>query len=52
MKISEMEEKMEEKFFVFKIIVLEYVAAISHYYKENNCHRQSICEQTVLIFHI
>ena len=46
-----MEEKDEKKFFVFQIIVTDLAAASSHYYKENTCHRQSMCQQTVLRLH-
>ena len=46
-----MEEKVEKKFFVFQIIVTDLAAANSHYYKENTCHRQSMCQQTVLRLH-
>ena len=45
-------KNQEKCFFVFKIIASQLVAVNSHYYKEHTCHRQSMCQQTVLRFHI
>ena len=43
MCILEMNQKMEKKFFAFKIIAFELVAVNSHCYKESSCHRESMC---------
>ena len=32
-------------------LAFELVALYSHYYKENTCNWQSMCQQTVLRFH-
>ena len=38
-----MKKKMERKFFVFEIIVPEFVALNYLYEEENTCHRHSVC---------
>ena len=38
-----MKKKMERKFFVFEIIVSEFVALNYLYEEENTCHRHSVC---------
>ena len=38
-----MQEKIEEKFFVFEIIASELVALNCLYLEENTCHQQSMC---------
>ena len=41
---------MENKFVVSEIIVSELVALNCLYKEDNTCHRQSMCQQTVLRF--
>ena len=43
MKFLEMEQKIEKRFCVFKIIAFESEAANSHNPEENICHCQSVC---------
>ena len=50
MSISRITRKIEENSFVFEIIVSELVALNCLYKEENTCHRQSMCQQTVLRF--
>ena len=40
---------MKKNFFFSEIVVF---AVISPFCEENTCHRQSMCEQAVLRFHI
>ena len=47
-----MQQAIEKKLFVSYIISFELVAVNCLYYKENTCHTQSVCEQTVLRFSI
>ena len=52
MNISEMQSKIEKKFFVSGIMAFEIVAVNSTDCCGNTCHRQLLREQTVLRFHI
>ena len=45
-----MEKKIGNKFFVFEIIASEFAALSSLYQEANTCHRQSVCQETVLRF--
>ena len=45
-----MEEKIQKKVFVFKIIAFELGAANSPDPEEDTCHRQWMCQQTPLGF--
>ena len=45
-----MQKKKRGKFFVFEIIACEFVARNCLGQADNPCHRQSMCEQTVLGF--
>ena len=47
-----MQEKIEKESFISNINPFELVAVNRLYYKENTCHRQYMCEQTVLRFWI
>ena len=38
-----MQNKIQEKFLVFRIIASELVALNCLYYADNACHRHSIC---------
>ena len=50
--ISKMQRKIQKKSFVSQIIVSELVALNILYKEDNNCHRRSMCKQTVLRFSI
>ena len=50
MEITEMQKKSQKESFASEIIVSELVALNCVYYDENTCHRQSMCQQTVLRF--
>ena len=52
MYISEMQEKIQKKYFASEIMAFEIVAVNSAYCYRNNYHRQLMREQTVLRFHI
>ena len=52
MDILEMQWKIPKKFFLFEIMAFEIVAGNSAYCDGNTRHRQSMCQQTVLIFQI
>ena len=43
MKIQEMEQKIEKKFFVFQIIAFELGVTNSHNLEQDTCRRQSMC---------
>ena len=43
MHISKMQEKIDKKVFVFKIIASELVALNCLYEQEITCHQQSMC---------
>ena len=45
-----MKKKIEKKFFGFEIITSEFVALNSLYQEQNTCHRDSVCQETVLRF--
>ena len=47
-----MEKKIVTKFFVFQIISFELGVANSHILERDTCHRQSMCQQTSLRFHL
>ena len=47
-----MEEKIERKFFVFQIVPFELETANSCNTWQDTCHRQSMCQQTPLRFHV
>ena len=47
-----MEQKIEEKFFVFQIIAFEFGVASSCYIEQETCHRQPMCQQIPLRFHL
>ena len=47
-----MHRKLENKSFLFKIIVSKLNDLICLYEEENTCHRKSMCQQTVLKFYI
>ena len=38
-----MRKKMKKMFFVFEILLAEYVALNCLYQEENTCHRDSVC---------
>ena len=50
--IGEMEQKIEQMFFVFQIITFELPVAISSNLEQDICHWQSMCEQLHLRFHL
>ena len=52
MHILEMERNIQKKSSVFEIKAFEVVAENSTYCGRNTCHRQSMCQQTVLRFMI
>ena len=52
MKVQEMEQKIEKKFFVFQIIAFELGVTNSHNLEQDTCRRQSMSEQTSLRFHL
>ena len=52
MHILEMERNIQKKSSVFEIKAFEVVAENSAYCGRNTCHRQSMCQQTVLRFMI
>ena len=52
MHILEMERNIQKMSSVFEIKAFEVVAENSAYCDRNTCHRQSICQQTVLRFMI
>ena len=43
MKIPEIEQKIEKKFSIFKIIAFELGATNSHNPQQDTCHQQSMC---------
>ena len=45
-----MKKKIDKKLFVFEIITSELVALNYLYQEQNTCHRDSVCEDTVLRF--
>ena len=45
-----MQKKLKKKFFFSEIMTYELVALACLYSEENTCHRQSMCQQTVLRF--
>ena len=45
-----MKKKIQKKFFVFEIITSEFVALNCLYQEQNTCHRDSVCQETVLRF--
>ena len=47
-----MRKKMKKKFFVFEILLAEYVALNCLYEEENTCNRHSVCSERVLRFYI
>ena len=47
-----MEQKIEEKFFVFQIIAFEKEVANSDKLRQDTWHRQSMCQQTPRRFHL
>ena len=47
-----MEQKIHKKFFVFQIIAFELGVANSRDIEQDICHRQSMCQQTPLRFHL
>ena len=48
MQIWKVQEKIEEKLFVFEITSSELVALNCLYSEENTCHQQSMYEQTLI----
>ena len=52
MKVQEMKQKIEKKFFVFQIIAFELGVTNSHNLEQDTWRRQSMCEQTPLRFHL
>ena len=50
MSISELQQKIQKRFFVSEVIPFELVGVNSHYYKGNMFYRQSLCQPTVLRF--
>ena len=52
MHILEMERNIQKMSSVFEIKAFEVVAESSAYCDRNTCHRQSMCQQTVLRFMI
>ena len=52
MHISEMEKKIQKKYYVCEIMAFEIVALNSAYCCRNTCHPQLMRKQTVLKFHI
>ena len=52
MHISEMQQKIQKKSSVFKMIAFEVDAESYAYCGRNTCHRQSMCYQTDLRFQI
>ena len=47
-----MQKKNKKKSFVSEVIPLASVPVNLPYYEENTCHRQSLCSETILRFHI
>ena len=47
-----MEQKIEKKFFVFQIIAFELAITNYGYTEQDTCNRLSICQQTLLRFHL
>ena len=47
-----MQRKVQKKSFVSEIILSELVALNCLYKEGNTCHRQAMCQQTVLRFSI
>ena len=45
-----MQKKNQKKFFLFEILASKFVPLNCLYYKENTCHRHSVCSETVLRF--
>ena len=45
-----MKKKIQKKFFGFEKITSESVALNCLYQEQNTCHRDSVCEETVLRF--
>ena len=52
MYISEMQQKIQKKYFASEIMAFEIVAGNSAYCCRNNCHRQVMREQRVLRYFI
>ena len=52
MYIPEMEQKIQKFFFVFQINAFELGVANSGNLEQDTCHRQSLCKQTPLRFHL
>ena len=52
MHISEMQQKIQRKFFASELMAFEIVARNSAYCCRNTCHRQLMREQKVLRFFI
>ena len=47
MHISDMQEKILKKFFLFEIKAFEFVVRKSAFSDGNTCHRESKCSQTL-----
>ena len=47
-----MKQKIERKFFVFRILAFQLGVANSHNIELDTCHWQSMCSQTPLRFHV
>ena len=47
-----MEQKIQKKLSIFQIMSFELGVANSHNLERDNCHRQSMCQQTPLRFHL
>ena len=45
-----MQKKNQKKFFLFEILASKFVPLNCLYYKENTCHRHSVCYETDLKF--
>ena len=45
-----MKKKIQKKVFVFEVITSEFVALNCLYQEQNTCHRDSVCQETVLRF--
>ena len=52
MEIAELERKIEKKACIFKIIAFEFGVANSRNIQEDTWHRQAMCQQTHLRFHL
>ena len=45
-----MQQKMQKKFFVFRVIAYQLGVANSHNLEQDTSHRKSMCKQTPLRF--